>query len=135
MNGTIQKYWIQCKRVLGRISENEDMFIFVVIILTSIASFGLGRLSVPAYETSVPHIEVAQGLATVSTANSGTADKNPVDILTPGGYYVASSKGTKYHLPWCAGANKISDTNKIIFKTKEEAEGAGYSPAGNCKGI
>jgi methylphosphotriester-DNA--protein-cysteine methyltransferase len=49
--------------------------------------------------------------------------------------YVASKNGTKYHLPWCSGAQRIKDENKVWFKTKEDAEKAGFMPASNCKGI
>jgi methylphosphotriester-DNA--protein-cysteine methyltransferase len=49
--------------------------------------------------------------------------------------YVASKKGKKYHLPTCVGAKTISEANKVWFVTKADAEKAGYTPAGNCKGI
>jgi hypothetical protein len=51
------------------------------------------------------------------------------------GNYVASKTGSKYHLPWCSGAQTIKEENKIWFETKEEAESRGYSPAKNCKGL
>ena len=51
------------------------------------------------------------------------------------GNYVASKSGTKYHYPWCPGAQSIKEENKIWFFTKEEAEKAGYQPASNCKGL
>jgi hypothetical protein len=51
------------------------------------------------------------------------------------GAYVGSRKGTKYHLPWCAGAKTISEENKVWFQSKEEAASRGYTPAQNCKGI
>jgi len=49
--------------------------------------------------------------------------------------FVASKNGTKYHYPWCPGAQSIKEENKIWFSTKEEAEKAGYQPASNCKGL
>ena len=49
--------------------------------------------------------------------------------------FVASRKGTKYHLPSCAGAQHISSANKIWFATKKEAEQSGYTKASNCKGL
>lgn len=52
-----------------------------------------------------------------------------------GGKYVASKSGSAYHFPWCSGAKRIKEENKIYFNTKEEAEKAGYHPAGNCKGL
>jgi hypothetical protein len=51
------------------------------------------------------------------------------------GAYVASKNSNKFHLPWCSGALRISDANKIWFQTKEEAIKKGYEPASNCKGM
>lgn len=51
------------------------------------------------------------------------------------GAYVASRSGTAYHLPWCVGALRIREENKIWFSSKEEAEQKGYHPAKNCKGL
>jgi hypothetical protein len=52
-----------------------------------------------------------------------------------GGQLVASRTGSKYHLPWCSGAQSIKEANKVWFSSKEEAERAGYAPATNCRGI
>jgi methylphosphotriester-DNA--protein-cysteine methyltransferase len=38
-------------------------------------------------------------------------------------------------LPDCPGAKQISEQNKIWFASIEEAEKAGYKPAGNCPGL
>ncbi len=73
----------------------------------------------------------------ISGANSESMEKEPP--VTPEGVgeggYVASKNGTKYHFPWCGSAKQIKEENKIWFKTKAEAEAAGYTPASNCKGI
>jgi len=100
-------------------------------LLVAFASFGLGRLS--AVDSSSSPITI-QGASTFG-AVGGIAEKgkSPVDI--PDGGYVASKNSNKYHLPWCSGAQRISEKNKIYFINKAEAESAGYTPAGNCKGI
>jgi methylphosphotriester-DNA--protein-cysteine methyltransferase len=51
------------------------------------------------------------------------------------GSYVASKNGTKYHYPWCSGAKRIKDENKVWFDTVEQARAAGYTPAANCPGL
>ncbi|MEK7610426.1 MAG: hypothetical protein AAB468_01620 [Patescibacteria group bacterium] len=51
------------------------------------------------------------------------------------GQVVASKKGKKYHLPWCAGAKAIAAANKVTFASAEEARAAGYTPAANCPGL
>lgn len=51
------------------------------------------------------------------------------------GLYVGSKSGSKYHLPNCPGALRISAENKVFFASKEEALAKGYTPAANCKGL
>lgn len=118
-------------------ADNKDLFIVIVIILSSLASFGLGRLS-KIEETKTPIIieNSASNSASVIMAGSLASESSlPETKIQTGGGYVASKNGTKYYLPWCGGAQKISEKNKITFSSKEEAEKAGYAPAANCKGI
>lgn len=49
--------------------------------------------------------------------------------------YLASINGSRYYLSACSGAKRIKEGNIIRFKTKKDAESAGYSPAVNCPGI
>lgn len=118
-------------------ANNKDFFIILVIILSSLASFGLGRLS--KIEESKMPITIenpASNSASVIMAGSPVGELSlPEAKIQTGGGYVASKNGTKYYLPWCGGAQKISQKNKITFVSKEEAEKAGYQPATNCKGI
>ena len=51
------------------------------------------------------------------------------------GKYVASKNGTKYYLPNCSGAKRISETNKVWFATAAVAVAEGYTPAANCPGL
>lgn len=114
---------------------NERLFSAFLITVVGIASYGLGRLSVHSGDESavlrsvsaVEKVEVTKGAVNIETigTNSGIIE----------GGYVASKNSDKYHLPWCGGAQRISEANKIFFATKEEAEKAGYKPASNCKGI
>lgn len=72
-----------------------------------------------------------------TTASSGTSADTAGTHPAPSGEkkYVASKNSNKYHLPWCSGAARIAEENKIWFASKEEAAAAGYTPAANCKGI
>lgn len=100
-----------------------QVFSSILLILVALTAFGLGRQSV----TQVGQEAVAgTALETVREAPTTT---------TASTFYVASKNGQVYHLPHCSGAKRISEANKITFKTKEEAEAAGLRPAANCKGI
>ncbi len=113
---------------------NTDVVLILIILSTAILSFLLGRASVMQKESSIqnftesnPKYQVIESKPSVLTSTSTANHENT--------QYVASKSGTKYHLPWCAGAKQIKEENKIFFNSKDEAERAGYTPAGNCKGI
>ena len=106
-------------------SYEKDLILAVVIILVALISFGLGRLS-KIGESRVPI--TIENLSTTTPTEKITDNK----IM---GNFVASKNGTKYHYPWCSGAQSIKEENKIWFSTAEEAQKAGYQPASNCKGL
>ncbi len=110
--------------------------VILIIVLVGALSFGLGRLSVlygeeHSFEILYPEKETGAVLgASADKLEPATSDLTPQE-----GGYVASKTGSKYHLPWCAGARTIKPENLIKFATKADAEARGYEPAGNCKGI
>jgi len=112
----------------------DDVFFFtLLILLVAVVSFGLGR-------SSVDQIIAEKQPATVVTSQLEKIVEKPIvediqSLTETSGKYVASKNSDKYHLPWCSGAKRIAEANKIWFKDKEEAKAAGYTPAGNCKGI
>jgi hypothetical protein len=94
----------------------DIVFFSLLIILASSISFFLGSLSEfnKQKEEKINSIELLK-------------EKNQKEI-----YFVASKNGKRYYLPWCYSG---SEKNKIKFKTKEEAEKAGYTPSKNCEGL
>ena len=122
----------------------EDILLAILVVFVGLVSFYLGRVSVG--ELSLDHVSATQrgivGEASnlvpkekSSSVNAVSTQKMSSDEENAKGGYVASKSGTKYHLPWCGSAKQIKEENKVWFKTKEEAEVAGYTPAANCKGI
>ncbi|MFH1608762.1 MAG: hypothetical protein ABH951_01935, partial [Patescibacteria group bacterium] len=61
--------------------------------------------------------------------------QNEAFLSNDEGLLVGSKNGTKYHYPWCSGALRIKEENKVWFNSMEEARQAGYTPAANCKGL
>ena len=107
---------------------NDALFYAVLLILVAIASFGLGRQSgLVSSDLGVikeeRRVEILQPQAPQAAAITTTAQEGSI---------VASKSGTKYHLTTCPGASQIKESNKIYFGSREEAEGAGYTPAANC---
>lgn len=125
--------------------EDDKAFMAALLISVAAASFGLGRLSVAPQngEEEAPKLALIQKpSARTSTSIEASAsvgesvkEADSASAETSSSGYVASKNGTKYHLPWCSGAKRITEENKVVFETKEEAEASGYTPAANCPGI
>jgi len=120
-----------------RRTEKREVFTVLTIIFVALASFGLGRLS--KLEESAFPIRVentASAALGAKTASPGERREGGMPVVPlETGAYVASKQGGKYHFPWCSGAQRIKEENKVWFQTKEEAQRAGYEPAANCKGL
>lgn len=135
---TITGWDREIKGFLGRIPK--DVLLMLAILLTATGSFGLGYLAGKDGATvsgSDIWIEKrAQKELPAAAIASVEAPKEPSsEPMAAGGGYVASKSGKAYHLPWCPGAARIKEENKIWFASKEEAEAKGYTAAKNCKGI
>ncbi len=158
MGETILDRRDKIKSALRRVLVDRDLFSALLMLLIGVISFGLGRLSVQSHgevQAVTPHIlengmsasveqadvqapapaETRETTVGTSSPKIHTATSTPKVATTSEKKYVASKNGTKYHLPWCSGAARIAEKNKIWFSSKEEAAAAGYAPASNCKGI
>lgn len=101
----------------------QQIFMIGIIVVVAISSFALGRFSVAEEGREV---EVLYPEQVVERAQMSLDEDNVV---------VASTRGSKYHYPWCPGAISMSEANKIEFEDIEEAREAGYTPASNCEGL
>ena len=110
--------------------RREDILIILIILLIGFASFGLGRLS--KIEEMKSPVTIYDPLSTSDTSLGGEVEAAHVQQE---GSVVGSKNGSKYHLPWCSGAQRIKEENKVWFATIEEAKEAGYTAAANCKGL
>ena len=109
------------KRVKSWIRENKsDLFTTILIFLIGMGSFGLGRLSILWHEKAPMEI-VEQGSPDISyglnASSSNQTELSTAFVRTPAGdvrgRYVASKSSSFYHYPWCPGAAKIKEGNKI----------------------
>ena len=121
---TIAEAREKCKSLAARLAGGKaglprDVLMLGVLVLASAFSFGLGLL------TGLD----AQGAGGIIIENAPAA---AAPVGSAG--VVASKNGTKYHFPECAGANRITEANKIWFVSAAAAEAAGYALAANCAG-
>ena len=107
---TIANVREKCKAWAAKIPR--DALVLSVLLLASLASFGLGYLAGQ---------ESGQGSISVEMPTSSAS-----------GAFVASISGTRYYPVSCAGAARISDTNKVYFSSAADAEAAGYQRASGC---
>ena len=106
----------------------DDIYIVLLIVFVGISSYGLGKIS--AYEKNKEPISILKTQEYIySTLNSTSSSE------TNSGEVMASKNGTKYYYPWCSGASRISDQNKVWFNTIDDAKSAGLTPASNCTGL
>lgn len=123
----------------------SSYFTAICVVLVGVSSFILGRIS-KRYEVREPVRVFEKSAETKGEVMGASIDNSPLVPLlqqeretkqktTNSGAVVASKNGTKYHYPWCPGANQIAEKNKIFFNSIEEARTKGYTPAANCKGL
>jgi hypothetical protein len=126
------------EKIKGMVDFEEGLernsFVFAILTLVAVVSFGLGRLSgLEAVKREVA-IEFPKNQQ-ASAFLAAFATTAPETLFKTSGTYGASKNGTKYYLPSCGAWKRVSVKNQIWFDTKEEAEAAGYEPAANCPGI
>ncbi len=119
-------------KFISKYLKNKDVFAVLLIIMVGISSFGLGRMSVGEEGKNPIKTEY---FSQNNTESRNIASPSQVIESLSTGEVVASRNGSKYHLPWCSGAQRMNEENKIWFTSIEEAKLAGYTPAANCKGL
>lgn len=124
-------------------ARKTDLFLAGLIVLAIVGSFGLGRLSViwpekqPLTITQNDERQTPNEYVMKNSSAQGASAVSSFSVQNSAlvGKYVASKNGSAYHYPWCSGAKRIKEENKIWFQTKKEAEARGYKPAANCEGL
>lgn len=82
-------------------------------------------------DQSTTNTSSSAGSSTTSTANvSNFEDKSDTNKDYP---YVGNSNTMKLHKVSCSHAKKISEHNRVYYKTKDEALNVGYDPCKVCK--
>lgn len=72
-----------------------------------------------------------------SSSNSGSASSSSFTAgstsVSTSGSYIASANSHKFHYPTCRWGKKISQKNKVTFKSRSDAISHGYEPCKVCK--
>ncbi len=128
---SIRDYTKKIKGNIEGLKIGLEIVFSVILVLTCLASFGLGRLSVqkPAQNDTVSIIGQVSTYEDYSGSKQGGGYQESESSY---GVYVASRSGTKYYLPSCSGASRIKEENKIWFNSTSEAESAGFTKSSTC---
>ena len=123
---TIPEAREKCKALVAQIPR--DVLVLTTLVVTSSLSFGLGYGAGREAEQASVATALPASLVSVVPAAQAETPGDPKGV-------VASKNGTKYYLPSCSGADRISEANKVWFASATAAAAAGYAPAANCKGL
>lgn len=115
--------------------KGKDLMVIIIVILVGLASFGLGRLSVPrdgqGIKIEYPAGQISQTASTISSINLSGATH--LSNISTGKNYFASSRGKKYYGIDCEAGKSIKKDNRIYFATPSEAEASGFTLSSSCK--
>ena len=67
-----------------------------------------------------------------STSTSTSSDSSGDTSSGAAGTYIGNSNSHKFHYPTCKSVGKMSEKNKVIFSSRDEAINQGYEPCKNC---
>lgn len=128
---------------IGEKIKSHRLFVpilqFLIFTLISLASFGLGRISVlnqgGVGDGGVTIItpEGSQVTNTVSSTPSSSRVKETVQPTHEATAVFASKTGTTYYFESCGESSRIKEENKVWFTTEQLAQNAGYHLAKACE--
>jgi hypothetical protein len=114
----------------------KHLFMAAIIVLVASASYGLGRINLLKNSKVPIEIKFNEDLQSAAVAGSQAVNITTNEVEQgEAGFVVGSKNSDKYHFPWCSGAQRIAEENKITFTSIGDARAAGYKPAANCKGL
>ena len=129
--------------------KGKNILIVLVLILASLGSFEIGRLSKDSSSSGVKIQYPSQASnqareqdqnvpLTIESTKTAKITGNPQNINYSSNNnskknFFASNRGNKYYYSECSGGKTIKKENLIYFATGEEAERAGYELSSTCR--
>ena len=115
--------------------HQSDIVLGVCVIMLTVISFNLGKISVENSSKASVTIKGGQEAGTANIYNPSSNEARAVKSnyhTNPTVVASSKSKTKYYHFSWCAGAKQISEKNKLTFPNEAAAITAGYTLATNC---
>ena len=101
--------------------------IAVVVIIAIVGVFASGMFS-----SNDASGGSSQSVAPIVDDNASDVNTQNSSSDNSAGEFWASSKTDKFHLPTCEWAEKISDNNKIVYHSRDDAIADGKQPCSVC---
>ena len=102
--------------------------IAIVVIIAIVGVFASGMFS--SHDTSGSSSQsVAPTVDNNTTSSVNTQNSSSHNSASE---YWASAKTDKFHLPTCEWAEKISDNNKVVYQSRNDAIADGKQPCSVC---
>lgn len=123
----------RCSKCGSLLSKKSNMpsskliigIIAAVVIVAIVGAFASGMFN---GDTSDSSVEDSTPTETVESSISEDDDSSSSSATE----YWASAKADKFHTPDCEWAEKISEDNKIVYHSRDDAISDGKEPCGVC---
>ena len=122
----------------------KPFYVLLLILVIGSIFFALGRLSaleerhIPikiSYPNATSTASIIQGTLPRQALGGSPMSDIGENVASQAGEVIGSKTGKKYYFPWCGTLKRVKPENQVHFASVEKARTAGYSPAGNCKGL
>ena len=126
----------RCKKCGHELKNNSSKLIIgVIIAVVIIAIAGIlasGMFSQDINDSTVADTSNNQNSVSEDISNDDSSSKSSDKSSSGDTVYWASAKTDKFHLPTCEWGQKIDDSNKIVFNSREDALASGREPCSVC---
>lgn len=114
--------------------DNSLILYILIVILVSIGSFYLGRMSILKLDNeNISIVNNKKGESGgIKLYEKSPYNKAIITENTTQGRYVASKNGKLYYRIGCGSSGRIKEENKVFFGSTQEAESAGFQPSVSC---
>ena len=115
-------------------TSSSKMIIAIVVVIAVIAIVGAFASGIFTNNTGAVDntADDASDKTVDQVSNDTKSDDKSSSSESSATEYWASVKADKFHLPDCEWAEKISEDNKIVYDSREDAIADGKEPCGAC---
>ncbi len=123
----------------GARQYHHGLFVGLCLLLTAGIGYNIGQIWASHFPSTATAQEASMSDLSNGSKSANKGSKTPAKTTiapTPVDPRVVASKASDsklYHHPWCSGAKRIKETNKLWFANESEAIQTGYTLAANCQ--